>query len=151
MAFQRIAERDFAAVRDIFSDWIGEASLLEERAILAALAHPPILKSADNVRFSLEIAEKVLSNLLTLDKASRKRDDFRVLRQGLEYALSVFVAHLPAEGFAFLRRWAEQDDIDIKRIVRANLGRSRLTKKHGDEVRAVLAILSRGCSCSDDE
>lgn len=141
MAFQRIAERDFGAVREIFSAWIGRASYLDQRAIIAALAHPPVLKRADNAAFCLQVSERILSNVLSSDQRARKTEQFRVLRQGLEYAISVFVAYLPEEGFAFLERWARQGDADVKRIVMSNAGKTRLKKCFPAEVGRLLAVL----------
>lgn len=44
MGLQRIGEADFAALHSILSGWSSGATFLEQRAIAAALAHPPILK-----------------------------------------------------------------------------------------------------------
>lgn len=141
IAFQRIAERDFPAVRDLFSEWIEGASFLDQRAMVAALAHPPILGSADTASYCLQVSGQILGKLLLLEGESRRTEPFRVLRQGLEYALSVFVAALPEEGFAFLKRWAREEDADIKRILRSNAGKARLRKKYPGEVDRLLAML----------
>ncbi len=140
MGFQRIAERDFQAVRALFSDRVAGASFLEQRAIVAALAHPPILKDPARVTFCLQIAGRILQRLRSYDRGERKSEGFRVLRQGLEYALSVFVQHLPGEGFSFLRRWAVEEDPDLKRIVKANAGKPRLKGRYPAEVAEVLAL-----------
>ena len=42
MAMQRIGEADVAALRAIVDAWLPEATLTGQRAIVAALAHPPI-------------------------------------------------------------------------------------------------------------
>jgi hypothetical protein len=141
MAFQRLGERDFQTLKDIFSTWMERATLQEQRAVVATLAHPPMLKKPDNVMYSLTVGDKVLSNLVSLNRDARKSEGFRVLRQGLEYALSVFVAPLPTEGFAFLKRWATVDDADIKRILKSNVSKNRLTKKYPAEVEEILALL----------
>lgn len=141
MAFQRIAENNFIIINEIFSNWIVNATLLEKRAIIATLAHPPILDNKDNVLFCLQITEEILTHIHTLNKDIRKTEDYRVLKKGLEYAISVFVEKLPLEGFVLLQKWGQIDDVDIKRIVTSNLGKARLTKKYLKDVNDVLAIL----------
>lgn len=140
MAFQRIAERDFGTVREIFSEWVDGASLEDRRAIVAALAHPPVLKSPENARYCLRASDRLMADLVSLPATTRKSEGFRVLRQGLEYALSVFVAALPEDGFALLERWARSSDPDARRIVKSNLGKGRL-KRYEAEVQRVLALL----------
>jgi hypothetical protein len=141
MGFQRIAERDFGAIRDLFSRWVESASPMGQRAILAALAHPPILDIAENARYCLQIADRILAEVASADRASRKSEGFRVLKQGLEYALSVFVEPLPEEGFPFLKRWAQRGDPDVAAIVRSNLQKARLAKKYPARVAEALALV----------
>lgn len=141
MGFQRIAEKDFNPIKKYFSLWYKSSIYLEKRAFVAALAHPPILKDKEVALFSLKISDGILNDILSLSKASRRSEDFNVLSKGLQYALSVFVAYQPEEGFAFLKKWAKATDPDIKKIIKANLGKSRLTKKYGDQVNEVLAML----------
>lgn len=142
IGLQWIEESNFKEVELIFNKWIDDASLLEKRAIIAALAHPPVLHDKDNVLFCLEITEKILKDLINLEQEFRRTEEFRVLRKGLEYAISVFVAKLPNEGFEFLKKWARKDDPDIKKIIKSNLGKSRLTKKFGQQVNEVLVVLT---------
>lgn len=141
IALQRVAEQRFADAQAIVADWLPDATLREQRAIVAALAHAPILRDPAAARYALDTADRILGNLFGLDAATRKREDFRVLRQALAYALSVLVAALPTEGFARLATWAAVDDADIARIVRANLAKARLAKAYPTEVQRVLAAL----------
>jgi hypothetical protein len=143
MGFQRIAEHDFSVVQHIFNEWLGEATLLERRAIVAALAHPDLLTCPDRASACLAITDRILGDLLRLPRAERRHEGFRVLKKGLQYAISVFVAAAPAEGFAFIRRWATVDDGDIRSILKANLQKARLTKTHSAEVASALAVLER--------
>lgn len=140
MAFQRIAERDFGIVREVFTEWMDEASLEDRRVIAAALAHPPILKSPENARYCLRVADRLMVGLTSMPEAARKSEGFRILRQALEYTLSVFVAALPEDGFALLERWARSSDPDARRIVKSNLGKGRL-KRYEPELQRVLALL----------
>lgn len=141
MGFQRIAERDFGPIRDCFTAWYPDSTFLEKRAFIAALAHPPILRDPDIVRYSLRIGADILDDVMTVDIRRRRSEDFTALSKGLQYALSVFAAALPEEGFALLKKYAQADDTEIRKIIRSNIGKSRLTKKYPrmvDEVRRLV-------------
>ena len=140
MALQRIGLDNAADLSAVVDTWLPTATLLEQRAIIAALAEPPLLRQPEMPRYALGVADQIMTRLHALDRDARKTEAFRVLRQGLEYALSVMVAASPAEGFPWLRALATLDDLDVKRIVRANLGKARLAK-HGEDVQRVLALL----------
>ncbi|MGD0727179.1 MAG: HEAT repeat domain-containing protein [Spirochaetia bacterium] len=138
---QLIGEKDLPALREIVTDWLPESSLLEKRAIAAALAHPPILKDPDFALFSLEVSRTILASVSRLDAKSRKDEAFKILRQGLGYCLSVFVQHCPAEGFALMRKSAAVRDPDMAWILRENLKKKRLYEKHEEDVQQVAMIL----------
>lgn len=80
----------------------------------------------------------VLRDVQNLTKQDRKTEGFRILKQGLEYTISLFVEHLPEQGFACLKKWAEQEDADIKRILRSNLNKARLVKRYSNVVHTLL-------------
>ena len=126
MSLQRIGEYDADTLCTLLSSWLEEASTLQQRAILAALAHTPFMVDEDLARLGLQMTETILRRTLALSKADRKGDAFRALKKGLSYAPSLFVRRLPEEGFALLRCWALVDDSDIGRIVLENLKKKRL-------------------------
>ncbi len=142
IGFQWIEENDFRQAELIFNKWIDDASILEKRAIIASLAHPPVLNEKDNVLFCFKITERILEDIINLGREIRKTEEFRVLRKGLEYAISVFVAKLPTEGFELMKEWAQKNDPDIKKIIKSNLGKSRLTKKFEQQVNEVFVVLN---------
>jgi hypothetical protein len=126
MALQHLGGSNPAALRAILTDWLKGPSLMEHRAVLAALAHPPLLRVEGVARFALKAGDTVLKKLAALPPAGRKGEDFRVLVKGLSYALSVFTAALPADGFALLDRWGSSGDPAIRRILVANLSKRRI-------------------------
>lgn len=142
MGLQRIAEKDFNTIKNFFSMWYDDSNYLEKRAFIATLAHPPILKNKEIARFSLEMSENILNDILSSDKASRRSEDFIVLSKGLQYALSVFIADLPEEGFDLLKKYAGLSDPGLNKIIKVNLGKSRLTKKYAQKVEEVLMIMN---------
>jgi hypothetical protein len=138
---QLVGEKDAAALRHIIDEWLPQSSLLEKRAIMAALAHPPLLGDPEVARYCLETARTVLASVSRLEEKARKDEAFKILRQGLGYALSVFVASSPAEGFALLRKAAAVRDSDMAWIIRENLKKKRLSDPFPKEVKEVSLIL----------
>jgi hypothetical protein len=141
MALQRIGERDFAVLTSILDGWLPDANHLEQRAIVAALAHPPLLRSPDRVRYCLDVTDRIVMNLPAVDADERRSAAFAVLKKGLSYAPSVFVAAAPHEGFSLLERWAQSSDRDVKVIIGANLKKNRLARPFAAEVARVAAAL----------
>jgi hypothetical protein len=138
---QLVGEKDPAALREIIDGWLPQSSLLEKRAIVAALAHPPLLENAEFALYCLETARTVLASASRVDAKTRKDEAFKILRQGLGYALSVFVAKSPGEGFALLRKVAAVRDSDVAWIIRENLKKKRLSDPFPKEVQQVALIL----------
>jgi len=141
MGLQQIGERNPSALRAIVTEWLAGAGPLVLRAIMAGLAHPPILGDEELALFSLDTARTILGGVTRAGGDERKSDDFRVLRQGLSYALSVFVAKVPVEGFALMRKLSAVRDPDIARIMRENLKKKRLIDAFPEDVKQVSLIL----------
>jgi hypothetical protein len=140
MALQKIGEQDAEALKEIVADWMPRASFLEMRAIAAGLAHPPIL-SVEMAGFSLEAARRILSTVSRAEQKARRQESFKVLRQGMGYALSVFVSKSPVEGFTVMRKSAAVRDADVAWIIRENLKKKRLSRDFPMEVKQVAMIL----------
>lgn len=142
MGFQRIAEKDINPIKKHFTMWFSGSNYLEKRAFIAALAHPPILKNKEIAQFSLNMSEDILNEILSVSKTCRRSEEFAVLSKGLQYALSVFVADIPEEGFNLLKKYAEFNDPELNKIIKSNLGKSRLTKKYARMVDEVTNIMN---------
>ncbi|RCX23437.1 hypothetical protein DFP94_1011036 [Fontibacillus phaseoli] len=143
MALQRLGEDDIAALRSYMERRLSAATLLERRAFVAALAHPPILQKEDNARFALQISEEILTELAA-GRPEGSREETRVLCQGLEYAVSLFVEKLPKEGFELLGKYAVSKDERLRKIVKSNLGKARLAKKYPGEVGVIADLVESG-------
>ncbi len=135
-SLQHLGEGNPAALQRILDDWLSDGdgnggpltdrSLMERRAVLAALAHPPLLGEKEFARYALKTAERILEDAAGVPAEKRKAEAFRVLKKGLSYALSVLVAELPEEGFPLMEQWARRSDTDIHRILVENLKKKRL-------------------------
>jgi hypothetical protein len=141
MGMQRIGESDLPALRALVEQWMKDATLLEQRGIVAALAHPPILSDRSTVMLALKASRRFVLGIRSLTPLARRTDEFRILSKGLEYAISVFVAASPADGFTLLRELAAIDDRDVRRIVGSNLGKSRLSRPYPTQVAEIRAQL----------
>lgn len=144
MALQRIGYSDAAALGRLLNGWLESATLLEQRAVVAALADPPLLRGdASLTRRALSFSESILASIASVEPAGRKAEPFRALEKGLSYALSVFVAQQPESGFELLGRWATKGDAVIRRIVACNLGKARLSKRFPRHVAQVRSLIER--------
>jgi hypothetical protein len=142
MGLQQIGEVNPAALIAILRAWLPNASLLEQRAMVAALAHEPLLKNVETAAIALEIAGNIALDIQRIDPIERKTEAFKVLKQGLSYALSVITAAMPRGGFLLLERLIDSGDGDLISIARSNLGKSRLTKLDPAEVARLRARIA---------
>lgn len=138
---QIIAEQHVEFITEWFLARYPFASLLEKRGMIAALAHPPIL-DPQTAKFSLELCERMLDDVLNLSPLQLKEESFAVLKKGLEYAPSVFISKLPEQGFAMLKKYATLQRKEIHAIIKSNLGKTRLQKYYEKEIAEVQAILN---------
>jgi len=143
MALQKIGEAQGEELLTILARWLERPTLLEQRAVAAALAHPPILADEGLARAGLGMIERILADVVRQEPEARRSGEFRVLRQGLGYALSVLVAALPEEGLEVLERWARCGDPDLAWVVRENLKKKRLAA-FGPRLERVRAALGGG-------
>ncbi|MNN93326.1 hypothetical protein D3C81_2117500 [compost metagenome] len=86
------------------------------------------------VSFALDLSEHILDDIVA-DQTLGRSEEYRVLSKGLEYAISLFVERMPVEGFALLNKYAMSNDKRIHKIVKSNIGKSRIAKKYPDEIR----------------
>jgi hypothetical protein len=141
MGFQRIAEVDFETVLSTMEAWVEDATWMERRAIVATLAHPELLVDGERVGRCLALVDRILVDLLSVGRTARRGEGYRVLKKGLQYAISVLAAAWPSTGFDFISRWAMVDDREIQSILRANLKKARLAKAHPERVAEALQLL----------
>jgi hypothetical protein len=127
--FQRIGEDNLSELKRIFTEWIAKSNNCEKRAILVSLAHPKILDRNTSL-FCFEILENIFEHM-------ERDDDFDILKKGLEFTISVFAAANPEYGFPFLEKWIGRNKV-IDNIIKSNLKKNRLLKKHPNKVGELL-------------
>jgi hypothetical protein len=139
MAIQQLLRDDPHTAWRTLERWSDRGGWLLLRAVAAGVAHPSVLESAEAATAAVALHRRILGRVEESDE--RRSVEFRTLRQGLGYTLSVVAVAAPDAGFALLERLARSGDRDLHRIVRSNLGKARLTRRHGDEVARIASLL----------
>lgn len=157
MALQRVGLGEPGVLQTLLTGWLEPRHPLRHRAIMAALADPPLLAEPAVAGWALGLADRVLSDFAAelpspevepgVDPSRARRrvalsDDEGALLRALEYAPSVLVAAAPAEGFALLRRWAAHPRSEVGLLVAANLRKGRLARAFPDECEQVGEVLA---------
>jgi len=110
------------------------------RAAVAAMAEPRMLTDSSAARTALEFHRLVLERVAAGDFREDK-EAFRVLVKGLSYSLSVVIAAAGEAGFRYLRTLAASEDAVMRKIVRENLKKARLSRANAAETAAIKALL----------
>lgn len=125
MALQCWGEQDMAALLEEMAAW-SSGSFLEQRAAMAALCEPKLLKEPPQVKVVLQILDRITTSLAAT--SDRKSEAFKALRQGLGYGWSVAVVACPEVGKPLLEKWFASNDPDVRWMMKENLKKDRLTR-----------------------
>ncbi len=121
---QLLGDADRERFRSTAAAW-ADGAPFEQRAALAGICEPRLLDAA-TASLALELLDRVTVSFTALP--DRRSDDAVALRKALCYCWSVAIAADPERGKPKLERWAASGDPDVRRIVRDNLGKSRLAR-----------------------
>jgi HEAT repeat protein len=128
MALQRLGDADLPRMLDLVADWTRDTHPLVQRAAIAGVCEPRLLKTPQAAARAIETCEVATRSLASRPPSERKDDAVRSLRQALGYCWSVAVAADPAAGLPHFQALAAADDPDVGWIMRENLKKSRLAK-----------------------
>ncbi|MHA2260605.1 MAG: hypothetical protein ACXACO_21765 [Promethearchaeota archaeon] len=112
--------------------WIDNGNWLTSRAVVAGVAHPSVLIDNKITEIALEIHEVIFSKIISSRELSS--DEFKILKKGLSYTLSVIVQANPENGFKFLNKYIISDNKQVQMIIKENLKKNRLVKNFPIEV-----------------
>lgn len=132
MALQRLGDVDMERLIKEIRDW-SQGTLLEQRAVAAALCEPRLLGRVEHAREVLQILDGITTSLERTD--NRRNKDFLTLRKGLGYCWSVAVVALPLEGKALMEKWLVRSDKDVQWIMKENLKKVRLFRMDAEWVK----------------
>jgi hypothetical protein len=139
MGLQHLLARERDRTLAELAAWVQPGAWLAMRAVAAGVAEPPLLRDTQTARAALTLHVKILEQLQMASHQERTSAAFKTLRQGLGYSLSVVVAALPPEGFAYLHQLAGSLDRDVQWILNENLKKARLTRNFPEEVAMIKA------------
>jgi hypothetical protein len=139
MAIQSMIEKQPQETLKEIEEWIEGENWLAMRAVAAGVAEPALLKDERTAKSAFELHKQIFSKIAATRE--RKSSEFKTLKKGLGYSLSVIVRAVPREGFEYMRQLAEQQDADVLWIVKANLKKNRLLKNFPEEVASTKKLL----------
>lgn len=125
LGLQLLADVTPGALSDIARRWSDDPGLLVQRAAVAAVCEPRLLRDADAAAGAVDVCRRCTEHLVALPAGQRARPDARTLRQALGYCWSIAVAADPGPGLAAFRSLPTQDR-DVAWVVRQNAGKKRL-------------------------
>jgi hypothetical protein len=134
-----LLQKNSTLTLQILDEWIKMESWLVYRAIAAGLASPSTLQDRTIAIKALDLHKKVLETILS--NPNNRNEDFKILRKGLAYTLSVIIVEVPDEGFTYLKSLTKTQDKDIRWIIKENMKKNRLVKAYKAEVQQVQALL----------
>jgi hypothetical protein len=132
IGLQHWGDHDMPALVREMQTW-SSGNWLEQRAVVAALAEPRLLRPSagvDPTAAVLPIFDSITESVVAADTATRRDPDYQVLRQALGYAWSVLVAANLATCRPAFECWLIQAeatlDKDLLWVARQNLNKNRL-------------------------
>jgi hypothetical protein len=103
--------------------WAGGEPFVQ-RAAVAGLCEPAILKRNQEVVAVLEILDRITASVEQYDRP--RGDGFDALRKALGYGWSVAAAAAPDNAVPYIQKWMGSSDKDVAWIMRSNMGKARM-------------------------
>ncbi len=139
MGIQRLMEKQSQRTLKELEGWILKGNWLEMRAVAAGVAEPALLRNKETARLALELHKKIFDQIITAQ--DRKSKEFKMLKKGLGYSLSVVICAIPKEGFEYMYQLIDPREKDTLWIIKENLKKNRLIKNFPDEVASIKKLL----------
>jgi hypothetical protein len=139
MAIQNMIEKQPQKTLREIEGWIENNNWLAMRAVAAGVAEPPLLKDKQTAQSAFELHKKIFTKIIAAQE--RKSAEFKTLKQGLGYSLSVVTCAIPREGFEYMRQLIDKQDAGVLWIVKENLKKNRLIKNFPKEVASIKKLL----------
>lgn len=139
MGIQKLLAKQSQNTLKELEGWIENNRWLAMRAVAAGVADPALLKDNQTAQRALELHRRIFAKILTATE--RKSYEFKTMKKGLGYTLSVVICAIPKEGFEFMRQLTDSQDADILWIIKENLKKNRLIKNFPGEVTSIKKLL----------
>jgi hypothetical protein len=125
IALQRVGNESMPRLIAEMNEWSRDGAFVQ-RAVVAGLCEPAILKTNEDTVEVLAILDRVTRSLAATPAPDRKHDGFRVLRQALGYGGSVAAAAAPQNAKPYIEKWLRSTDKDVAWVMKTNLSKSRM-------------------------
>jgi hypothetical protein len=126
MALQRLGDADPQRLFDLAGSWAGDPHPLVQRAAVAGLCEPRLLRPPGAAAHAVAVCRTVTESLAARPAGQRTGDDVRTLRKALGYCWSVAVAADRSAGRPVFDLLSGSPDPDVAWIVRENLKKARM-------------------------
>lgn len=136
---QKLLKKEDERTLNALEGWIKDSEWLAMRAVAAGVADPTVLKNNKIAGRALDLHKEIFDRIRA--STDRKSDEFKMMRKGLGYTLSVVVHAIPEEGFDYLRRLGGLRDRDVAWIVRENLKKNRLRRNYPEQTDYIRRLL----------
>jgi hypothetical protein len=125
IALQFVGDHSMPLLLEEMQQWM-TGSLTEQRAAMAGLCEPRLLRDRGNATKVIHILGHITGELIQVE--DRRSEEFRILRQALGYGWSVAIVALPEGGLQYFNRFRNHSDKDIQWIVKENLKKNRMIR-----------------------
>lgn len=119
----------------IFMDQLrSDEDCLVNRALIAGLAHPPVLNNKKICNYAFMISDISMKLINDYDDLRCKSEDVVVLIKGLSYVISVFTVYDSIQGFQLMEHYLESNHKTLNKIIKSNLKKKRIRKDYLDRI-----------------
>jgi hypothetical protein len=125
IALQIVGVSKMDELINIMAEW-SQGNCFEKRAVAAALCEPKLLSNKEQAIEVLKILNKITEAISAV--VDRKDEGFIALKKGMGYCWSVAIVAAPEVGKKLFEQWINNEDKDIRWILRENLKKNRLMK-----------------------
>ncbi|MFI2753421.1 HEAT repeat domain-containing protein [Cellulomonas sp. P22] len=126
IALQRLGDSSPERLRDVVRAWASDGDPLVQRAALAAVCEPRLLRDPETAALALEACESATAFLRRVPPTARRNPSVRTLRLALGYCWSVAVAADPERGLPRFLALEGSSDPDVRWVDRENRRKQRL-------------------------
>jgi hypothetical protein len=123
LALQRMGRADMPGLITKLEPWVAGSAFVQ-RAAVAGLCEPPLLRSPADVKRVLRVLDRVTRSMA--GTRDRHEEGFKALRKALGYCWSVAVAASPEAGRPLFEKWLRSEDPDVAWVMKTNLGKARM-------------------------
>ncbi|MFX1512576.1 MAG: hypothetical protein ACFFCQ_08315 [Promethearchaeota archaeon] len=135
IGIERILLKNSQKVTNELENWVKNDNWLEMRAVAAGVAYPKALENQEVAYLALNLHKKIFVQII--NSKHRRNENFKILKKGLCYTLSVVTQAVPDEGFDYMKQLLGYNDKDINQIIKENLKKNRLKKNFPKRVKSL--------------